>query len=271
MDYEELCEKLEISKEIIDNIAGEWEEINNIYLQSLFKNAKEKQEELKKDGLNIQIKDNKPPSPKNYRIEVEKQIKEKLCKFFEVMLRSDLLEAYLKMIKQLKNTESFRRFLKSAMIYTRMYKKLNEIEDKFIYLCAAVEAAKRYNTPSTDGPKSDFVNFFVGNLSEGSLELSLSYFEVLGANKRFDEIEEIKENSKEHLFKYIYQKRSDFVHEGKLFPHSGENSEWLLDVYRPDWRNDPDWKVYVRFNMPFEILCGLYEEALLEEFKPREV
>ena len=273
MGYNEVCKKLKIPKEIIAHIASEWKEIDNMYLLSLFKNAKEKQEELKKRGLNIQIgnnndkKDDKQTFQKNYKIEAENQIKDALCKFLEVITRDNLQGDYIRMIEQLKNIGDFGRFLKSAMIYTRMHTKLKEIEDKFIYLCVAVEAAKRYNTGNREGPTTTFVNFFLNNLSDDSLELALSYFEVMRATEKYDKI---KEDEKRHLFKYIYQKRSNFVHEGKLFPHSGKSSEWLLDIYRPDWRNDPNWKVYVRFNMPFEVLCGLYEEALLAEFKHRE-
>ena len=258
----ECSERLKIHQDIINAFAKEREEIDIFHQKRSVEDAKEKQQELKKKGLNISFDEKDAFQIRDYKEYVKKQLSEYLCNFLSVLIRKDLKDDFFDMISRIRDVEEFRRFLTSTIIYHRMHTKLNEVEDKFIYLCIAVEAAKRFGTGRTTGATDDFVNFFIGNLSNNSIQQALSYFEIMGATKN---LEKLKEEKAKHLFRYLYQKRSVFVHEGRLFEPSVKESEFHICIYKPDFRKD-DWKAYVRFNMPFKFLCSLYEEALLKEF-----
>jgi len=61
-----------------------------------------------------------------------------------------------------------RRLISSAYIYTRLHTKIPELEDKFLYLCIAVESATRFGEGMRSHNSTQFAKFFVNNLSLGS-------------------------------------------------------------------------------------------------------
>ena len=229
-------------------------------------------------------------------------------------LKSGLAKELIELIASFKNMKLYKRFVASAFIYNRI-KKLPEPFDKFLYLCIAVEAALNFDSEDFSRRSEKFRLFFKENLStENKLKLISSFRDgvfdsYLEKGQRIDKrimlpscydenvcyveggrcepsvacpllSDEKRLNEQLDLvLRYIYQKRSAFVHEGKLFflyerySKAGMNflGGYILDVFHIVKGNKIVDSKPVLVSLDFGDLCICYEESLLNYFKKLSV
>ncbi|MFT4311042.1 MAG: hypothetical protein ACMXX7_00265 [Candidatus Woesearchaeota archaeon] len=157
----------------------------------------------------------------------------------------------------LNKKELFERFFQSIINYT--YTKENHMDSrlKFLFYCISIEAYYNFNKRKYGNSTQTFAKFFK-NLSETKKELIEQKFKVT-SNKQPD-----KSYSKADILKkfprYIYEERSDFVHQGI---HFGLNSSTGFLTYFREQENNIDLELTIE---DFEqiYLDGLYNNLKKE-------
>jgi len=246
------------------------ENLENCLSPEARKNMREKLNEELKTTRDIEY----------YKLEIEEKIKKAICDFIETLMHEDLKDRYIEVANTIQKPKKYNRFLASAIIYTRLHNNLQDVADKFIYLVIAVEAAKRYGESRHSGNTEDFVGFFINNLSDESIKKTAECFQVdpRTYEKEYKHKSEkcINRERAENLFRYLYKKRSSFVHEGRLFELPAGENIYVKDVFTYKVTDDcckpPKNKenTPVLLTLTIDTLCDLYEEALLKEFKSDE-
>lgn len=230
MNWQQMCNSISIPQPVIDEYKKYYTRISQI------------------PDLNINV---------NQALnQLTSDIKRTLCEFLkDALIRKELAQEFVNLFNNLTDYSAHRRFIASIYLYVRMNNTIPDPKDKFLYLCMAVEAARRFESTPNQGAKRDFKEFFLKNLSDSSKELIAQKFKILWSqnDSHWDPVDA--------FFEALYQKRSQFVHEGKPFDMSISRDVVFYD--------DPFSKrgLNYAFNMiTFGELRRFYEEALLNEF-----
>ncbi len=204
--------------------------------------------------------------------------KEEFCKF--IKRDNPFSEKYVCLFNRFTNYEEFLRFMKSITLYNRSEElKCLSVEDRFLYLCIAIEAAMRFETERNGGATQDFINFFLKNLSCDTLKGISGKFKILSpAEDKLKEILPELFDDNEHtrymknaemFFRYLYWCRSNIVHEGKFFeaPFIDENSTSteVRDIFKYK-KGKKEYVLHIEHKMTYSGFKRLYKEALLNKF-----
>lgn len=149
-----------------------------------------------------------------------------LNKFLDSIKNPELRDRYITLIENFRNKELYERFLASILIYNHI-DGLPELNDKFLYICIAVEAAMHFESNHNKKKSQLFKSFFKTNLSrESKLKLISNFknknvYNVVKATdlvnyKRFGgKLRKYKSNT---LLPSCYHQKNCFVDGDRCYP-----------------------------------------------------
>lgn len=178
----------------------------------------------------------------------------KSLKYFLRIIDRDYRKKFKKIIININDYKIFERFIRSILNFNYQHRKKSLPKSlKFIIICAAIESFFNFRTDDKKYNTKIFCKFFK-KINSKNKDLIKEKFIIMN-NKPYSPSDILNKFSR-----YIYEKRSKFLHQGIHFDFIGENCVGLGDLYEEEHKA-------IDFKMQFKKFLLIYIDGLCENLK----
>lgn len=182
---------------------------------------------------------------------VESSLKEILK--FEKYISKEQFSYFLELLNNIKSQTLLKRIIRSILNYNYQQKIEGKIDDdiRFIILCASIESFYNFETNNDSESIKKFSNFFKV-MSDDNKKILKRKFK---SEKNYSPSKLINKFSR-----YVYEKRSKYLHQGIFFGFTPKNCSVLGDLYQ-------EYNIVVLVSISYQEFLNIYKDCLLENIK----